>query len=346
MDALVRDSHIPPSSERSRYANALAASQRRYQQLFDVTPLPMWVYDRQSLAFLEVNEAAIQHYGYSREEFLRMSLRDIRPPEDLPKLVEAVELAARGTRPPAIWRHLKKDGTPFDVEIRSQSIDFEGRAAQLVVAHDVTQLLDAERSKAALLARVETTLNSAVETVARMVEVRDPYTAGHERRVSELSVVFGRALGLPERRLEGLRIGGYLHDVGKIAVPAELLAKPGRLTAHEFEVIKMHAEQGFTILEPLDFPWPVAEMARQHHERIDGSGYPRGLVGEAILFEARILAVADVVESMASDRPYRSGLGVTVALAEIEKNRAKLYDADVVDVCLAAFRENGLTLSN
>jgi PAS domain S-box-containing protein len=341
---LVRDSIVPSSAERSRYTQALAASQHRYQQLFDSTPLPMWVYDRESLAFLEVNEAAVEHYGYSREEFLRMTLLDIRSAEERSKLLEAVGRPAFDPQAPAVWRHLKKGGQPIDVEIRSRKIDFHGRDAQLAIAHDVTQLLDVERSQAALLARVEKTLNSAVDTVARMVEVRDPYTAGHERRVAELSVTFGRALGLPERQLEGLRIGGYLHDVGKIAVPAELLAKPGRLTPHEFAVIKMHAEQGFVILEPLDFPWPVAEMARQHHERVDGSGYPRGLVGDAILLEARIMAVADVVESMASDRPYRSGLGIDAALAEIEKNRGRLYDPDVADACLSAFRSQGLTL--
>jgi len=175
-------------------------------------------------------------------------------------------------------------------------------------------------------------------------EMRDPYTAGHERRVAEIAVAIGAEMGFDAPRREGLRVAGYLHDVGKISIPAELLSKPGKLSAVEFSLIKSHAEQGFEVLKNVEFPWPVAQVALQHHERVDGSGYPRGLKGEEILLEARIMAVADVMEAMSSHRPYRVGLGIPAALAEIERGRGTAYDADAADACLRLFREKQFTI--
>ncbi len=169
-------------------------------------------------------------------------------------------------------------------------------------------------------------------------EMRDPYTAGHERRVGEVAVAIGGQLGLDSGRIEGLRVAGYLHDIGKIKLPAEILSKPTRLTSAEYALIKEHPQSGFEILKSVDFPWPVAQVALQHHERVDGSGYPHGLKGEDILLEARIMAVADVVEAMSSHRPYRAGLGIDSALAEIENGRGALYDPAIADACLNLFR--------
>ena len=186
-------------------------------------------------------------------------------------------------------------------------------------------------------------LDAVVGTISKMVELRDPYTTGHERRVGDLASSIGASLGFDDERLDGLRIGGYLHDVGKIAMPSSILSKPGRLSDVERALIRAHAEIGFEILSGIEFPWPIAEMARQHHERIDGSGYPRGLRGEDTLLEARILAVADTVEAMTSHRPYRPAVGLALALYEIERGRGVLYDADVVDACLQLFRERRFT---
>jgi len=174
--------------------------------------------------------------------------------------------------------------------------------------------------------------------------MRDPYTAGHERRVAELAVAIGAELGFDTHRQEGLRVAGHLHDVGKMAVPVELLVKPTRLSAAEFELVKAHPQAGYEILKDVEFPWPVAQVALQHHERVDGGGYPQGLQGNAILLEARIVAVADVVESMASHRPYRPGLGIDKALAEIERGRGSAYDAQVVDACLRLFCGKGYVI--
>ena len=151
----------------------------------------------------------------------------------------------------------------------------------------------------------------------------------------------GTALGFDARRAEGLRVAGYLHDIGKITIPAEILSKPGKLSSIEYQLIQGHPQSSYNVLKDVEFPWPVAEVALQHHERIDGSGYPQGLKGEAILLEARILAVADVMEAMSSHRPYRPGLGVDKALAEIERGRGSVYDAVVVDACVKLFREHG-----
>jgi putative nucleotidyltransferase with HDIG domain len=194
------------------------------------------------------------------------------------------------------------------------------------------------------VAKLRRAVQSTIEVVSTIGELRDPYTHGHERRVGEVATAIATEMGLPAERIEGVRVCAYLHDVGKIAVPAEILSKPTRLSATEFELVKQHAQQSYEILKGMEFPWPVAEAVWQHHERLDGSGYPRKLKGEEIILEARILAVADTVEAMASHRPYRAALGVDAALTEIESNRGKLYDPTVVDACLQLFRVKGYQL--
>jgi putative two-component system response regulator len=174
--------------------------------------------------------------------------------------------------------------------------------------------------------------------------MRDPYTAGHERRVAELAAAVATEMDLPAFTVEGIHFGALIHDLGKIQVPAEILSKPTRISPVEFELIKGHAQAGYEILKGIEYPWPVAEMARQHHERLDGSGYPRGLKGDDILLEARVLAVADTVEAMASHRPYRPGLGIDKALAEIKRGRGSIYDPLVADACLRLFRDKGYQL--
>jgi response regulator RpfG family c-di-GMP phosphodiesterase len=193
----------------------------------------------------------------------------------------------------------------------------------------------------ATLDHLRSSMDSTVEAIARMVELRDPYTAGHEHRVGQLAAAIGNEMGLPERQVEGLGVIGHLHDIGKIAVPAEILSKPTRLTQIEFDMVKAHAQSGYDILKDLEFPWPVAQAVLQHHERLDGSGYPQGLDAAEIILEARILMVADVVEAMTNHRPYRSSLGLEEAMAEITANRGRLYDGQVVDTCISLFAEKG-----
>jgi PAS domain S-box-containing protein/putative nucleotidyltransferase with HDIG domain len=191
------------------------------------------------------------------------------------------------------------------------------------------------------LHRLELSMEGTIHALAGMVETRDPYTAGHQRRVTALAVAIAREMDLSDHAVRGLELAATIHDIGKINVPAEILAKPGKLTPIEFELIKTHPETGHEILKDVQFPWPVAEIIRQHHERSDGSGYPRGLRSEQILPEAKILAVADVAEAMSSHRPYRPGKGVGAALEEIARGRGTVFDAAVVDACLRLFHERG-----
>jgi len=215
------------------------------------------------------------------------------------------------------------------------------------IANDIAigvRSLRLDKNLRVTLDHLRSSMNSTVEAIASMVELRDPYTAGHERRVAQLACAIGKEMGLPERQVEGLRVIGYLHDIGKIAVPAEILSKPTKLTGIELAMVKAHAQAGYDILKNLEFPWPVAQAVLQHHERLDGSGYPQGLAGQDIILEARILMVADVVEAMASHRPYRSAIGLEAALAEITANRGGLYDEKVVDTCIRLFSEKGFKL--
>jgi len=197
----------------------------------------------------------------------------------------------------------------------------------------------AEAERTAALNKLKQSLDGCIQMAATVTEMRDPYTAGHQRRVAKLATAIASEMQLSAELVEGIHFGSLIHDVGKIAIPAEILSKPGRLTEIEFMLIKTHPLSGYNILKGIDFPWPVAQMILQHHERLDGSGYPSGLKGDEILLEARILIVADVVEAMSSHRPYRPGLGIAVALEEIQRGRGTSFDPLVVDVCMRLFNE-------
>lgn len=192
--------------------------------------------------------------------------------------------------------------------------------------------------------KLRTSLIDFITALSATLEMRDPYTAGHQRRVAHLANAIAIELGLSQDQINGLYLASVVHDFGKILVPAEILSKPGRLNDLEYGLIKMHPQTGHEILKGIDFPWPIAQTVLQHHERQSGNGYPRGLKDSEILPEAKILAVADVVEAMVSHRPYRAGLGVEVALQELRRNRGELYDPLVVDACLGLFLEKGYQL--
>ena len=194
------------------------------------------------------------------------------------------------------------------------------------------------------LEKLNKTMGGIIQAIALTVGTRDPYTAGHQSRVADLARAIAREIGLSDEQIDGLRMAGLIHDLGKISVPADILSKPTKLSELEFSLIKGHSEAGYDILKEIDFPWPVAEIVLQHHERLDGSGYPYGLKAGQILLESQILAVADVVEAIASHRPYRPAFGIEKAMEEISQNKGILYDSDVVDVCLRLFKEKGFKL--
>jgi putative two-component system response regulator len=209
---------------------------------------------------------------------------------------------------------------------------------------EITDRKRAEEQLQRTLYSLRKAVVTTIQVMVSAVETRDPYTAGHQTRSAHLALAIATEMGLPQEKTDGIRMAGSIHDIGKLSIPAEILSKPTKLTEIEFSLIKEHAKRGFEMLKDVESPWPLAEIVLQHHERMDGSGYPRNLKGDDILMESRILAVADVVESMASHRPYRAGLGIDVALEEIEKNKGILYDEAVVDTCLRLFLEKGFQL--
>jgi putative nucleotidyltransferase with HDIG domain len=237
-----------------------------------------------------------------------------------------------------------------EIELRKIRNDLEGRIEQRTMEliklneqlkKDIARRENAEAEVQSTLDKLRSAMSGVVQAMALTVERRDPYTAGHQRRVSDLARGVAAEMDLPTHQIDGIRMAGLIHDLGKICVPVEILSKPGQLTEIEHTLIKDHPQVGYEILKEIEFPWPVAQIVLQHHERIDGSGYPVGLCGDDIIIEAKTLAVADVVEAMASHRPYRPTLGRGMALEEISQNRGVLYDADVVDACMKLLQEKG-----
>jgi HD-GYP domain-containing protein (c-di-GMP phosphodiesterase class II) len=222
--------------------------------------------------------------------------------------------------------------------LRRRKLEIDNRAyrenLEQMVARRTTELQET-------LEKLQKTMKGIIQTMALTVETRDPYTAGHQRRAADLACAIAKETRLSKDQMLGIQMAGEIHDVGKISVPAEILSKPGRLSEIEFKLIETHPQVGYDILKGIEFPWPIAQMVIQHHEMINGSGYPQGLSGEDILSEARILSVADVVEAISSHRPYRPALGIDKALEQISKNRGILYDPDVADACLKLFSEKG-----
>ena len=229
---------------------------------------------------------------------------------------------------------------PFDDKELSSNIEIA------IYKHNSERLVrESEEKYRELYAKQRKTLTGIIEAMAIVVETRDPYTAGHQRRVSELAGAIARDMGRPADIIEGTTIAAGIHDIGKLGVPSELLSKPARLNEIEFQLIKSHSRTGYDILKNIDFPWPIAEIVYQHHEKINGTGYPRGLTGKDILMEAKIITVADVTEAIATHRPYRPELGIDVALKELAVSRGVLFDADVVDTCLKLFKEKEFAFS-
>jgi len=213
----------------------------------------------------------------------------------------------------------------LEEKVRLKTLHLDQRAQELKTSYE----------------RIRLILEGTALGMSKMVESRDPYTAGHQQQVSRIGCIIAGKMSLPENQTEAIRIAGSLHDIGKIAVPSEILTKPGRLSQLEMEMVKTHSQNAYDILKTIEFPYPIAQIILQHHERMDGSGYPQGLSGKDILLEARIIGVADVIEAMSAHRPYRPALGIEIAIEEIIKNRGTLYDPRVVDACLSIYHAEG-----
>jgi HD-GYP domain-containing protein (c-di-GMP phosphodiesterase class II) len=240
---------------------------------------------------------------------------------------------------------VRKNGEIRNLQVYRKEVIWNGTKQSQVIYKDITENKRAEEKLRETLENLRKSIKTTIQVLGTASEARDPYTAGHQKRVADLARIIATEMGLPHDTIEGIRIAGSIHDIGKLSIPAEILSKPSKLTEIEFALIKEHSQGGYEMLKNVESSWPLAEIVYQHHERMNGSGYPRNLKGDAILLEARILAVADVVEAMDSHRPYRPTLGIDAALEEIEKNKGILYDNTVADTCLKLFREKGYQLT-
>jgi PAS domain S-box-containing protein len=287
-----------------------------------------------------MNPLAERLSGWKQGEVLKRPLADILP------LIPKEPADAAGGPTPARENILTAKGgetIPIEQTISAFIDSRKRRLGDVLIFRDITRRKRAEADLRSSWERLQKALAGTIKAMGLTIEMRDPYTAGHQRRVSKLSSAIAVDMGLPPDQIEGLRMAGDIHDLGKIYVPAEILSKPGHLTEIEFAIIRTHSQVGYDILKTIEFPWPLAQIIFQHHERLDGSGYPNKLKGGEILLEARIICVADVVEAMSSHRPYRPSHGVEKALEEIIHNRGRLYDPAVVDSCLRLFREKGFS---
>jgi PAS domain S-box-containing protein/putative nucleotidyltransferase with HDIG domain len=338
-------------TERKRTESELRESEFKYRVLVEHSLQGMVVAQGLPPRLVFANAALGYILGYTVEELLAL------PPEETVILVHPEDrefffsryrdrLEGKPTIPGYEFRGIRKDGSTCWLELHASLVDYQGRPAVQAVFVDITERKQAEEQLRESYEQVRKSLWGTVNALATAVEKRDPYTAGHQKKVADLAAAVATRMGLSEDQVSGIHMAGLIHDIGKIYVPAEILSKPTELNNIEKMMIQTHPEAGYDVLSAVDFPWPVAETVLQHHERMNGSGYPRGLTGEDISLDARIVAVADVVEAMVSHRPYRPANAREKALDEIRKNRGVLYDADAADAILKMLIEDGYDLDD
>lgn len=323
---------------------ALKSSEESYRLLAESVSDVIWKADPE-LKFIYISQSVNRMLGYSPEELINVTLNKLLTVESLKKLNDYYFKTLNKTRGKyqknsksemLELEQFKKDGSTIWTEISISSIfNLKNQVGGFLgVTRDITERKLAERKLNQSFRELRRILEASIQAMGKATEIKDPYTAGHQKRVGLLSYEIAKKMELTEDQCEGVRLAGAIHDIGKIYIPAEILSKPGILNENELCIIKSHTEVGFDILKTIDFPWPIAKIVLQHHERINGSGYPKGLKGDDITIEAKIIGVADVVEAMASHRPYRPALGIKEAIAEIKKNKSILYDPKIVDICI------------
>ena len=333
--------------KRKQAEEALRESEEKYRNILENIEDGYYEIDiAGNLTFF--NDSVCRIVGYTHAELMGMNNRQYTDKENSRILYQAFnEVFRTGKSSKGVdYEIIRKDGTKLYMEssvslirnVSGQPIGFRG------IMRNITERKLAEEKLLETLESLRKAINTTIHVMVSAVEARDPYTAGHQVRSSDIASAIATEMGLSHEKIDGIRMAGSIHDIGKLSIPAEILSKPGKLSAIEFSLVKEHSRTGYEMLKDVESPWPLAQIVYQHHERMDGSGYPRNLKGDEILLEARIMAVADVVESMASHRPYRAALGINKALEEIEKNKGTLYDADVADACLRLFREKGFQL--
>ncbi|MDH4187316.1 MAG: PAS domain S-box protein [Nitrospira sp.] len=334
--------------KRGRAGRAAFDSEERYRLITERAADAMWTADM-DMRPTYISPSITPLLGYSVQEAMAKSMREIFTAASFKLatklLKEELGRESRGQKDLARARTLeleliRKDGSLVPVEVKYTFLhDAQARPVEvLAIARDISERKKAQEEAKQSIEKLIRAMEHAIQAMTIVVEMRDPHTAGHQQRATQLACAIAREIGLSEEQISGLRLAGLIHDIGKVRVPAEILMNPDGLSEPEFMMIKAHPRLGYEILKTIDFPWPVAQIVLQHHERMDGSGYPSGLSGDDIIMEARILAVADVVDAMASHRPYRPALGINEALGEVSQNKGVLYDSRAVDACLTLFR--------
>jgi len=309
-------------------------------QLLDCVCDSVFLHDFEGKCYY-ANESAHKSRGYSKDELIGMNLRALDSPKYRRIIQKRDKDLMRRGETAFESAHVRKDQSVMPVEVQARIVESGGRKLILSVARDITERKRGQEKLQRSYEKLQRTMEGTTLAFELATEMRDPYTSGHQRRATRLACAIAREMGVSKEQIEGIHMAGSVHDVGKMYVPSEILAKPAPLTEAEFCLIKVHPKAGHDILRTAEAEWPVAEIVLQHHERLDGSGYPSGLSGEHILLEARILAVADVVEAMSSHRPYRPAHPIDKALLEIVQKKDVLYDCDAVDACLRLFTEKG-----
>ena len=331
-------------SDRKKAEDALRESEEKFRTIADNIPMGIFIFQDGKLQY--VGREAVRLLGYDVSDvIIGRSFMDFVHPDERAHAADTASrrIASKTVQDYTETRLLRKDGSVLHALVYGNLIEYRGKVATQGAFFDITDRKEAEQEIKRGYEQLLETFISTINALASMVEMKDPYTAGHQRLTTRLACTIAEEMGLREEQIEGIRMAGLIHDIGKINIPAEILSKPGHLSEIQYSMVKIHPEVGYDILREIKFPWPVAQIVLQHHERFDGSGYPQGLSGDAIMLEARIMAVADSVEAMSSHRPYRAAPGTEKALKEIATNRGALYDPQVVDACLKIF-EKGFQL--
>jgi PAS domain S-box-containing protein len=332
------------TSKEKRLSDLLDRSEQKFIDLADQCSDMLLIMSKNRILYS--NRAAESFVGYSASDLTSpdLNFETIIAPECRNQINVTLQNALQGSdQPTEKIAFLHKNGQKVYVRLTAQAINYQDQPASCLISTSITKINMSDDDELLSAAKLVKAITSIIDVLSSTMQLRDPYTSGHQQRVTQLASAIATGLGLPENTIRGITLAAKVHDVGKIYLPAEILSKPPPLNDFEMNMIKMHPRAGFDILKRIDFPWPIPEVALEHHERLDGSGYPNHMLGENILLESKVVAVADVVEAISAHRPYRASRGIDSALVHVMENKNRLYDARVVDSCLNLFYDKGFT---
>lgn len=339
---------VESALKRQELQKDIRESEERYRGLVETSTDAIILLNEEGRIILW-NEAATRIFGHPREDVITESIERIIPPnsgagiaQNLRNFLNSTDSSIMNTAHEIIGQ--TRDNKILPLELSLSILNRQPDRIYTLILRDISERKKADEERRLNQQYLLHTFEATIGALASALEIKDPYTAGHQRRVAGLACALARELEIGEDQINGINLAALIHDIGKIYVPAEILTKPGRITAEEFNIIQYHSRMGYDILKNIEFPWPIATIILQHHERMNGSGYPLGLKGDELLLESRIIMLADVVEAMSSHRPYRPARGIEIALDEITRNRNILYDGQVVDACIRLFRDRNFSI--